>query len=74
MEKTILVTVSGLTRHRNSESGNPRYTVHTDQGAFEMKPDAALAYEVSDYLIGKRITVTYDGNHRMLHFTMVDRY
>lgn len=73
MEQTILVTVKGFTRLRNSTDGNPRYTVHTTEGDFTMKPDAAVAHEVSDMLIGKRITVTYDGKRRMLHFTLVDK-
>lgn len=67
--KTVLATVTALTRLRNSRDGNPRYEVNTDQGVFTMKPDAAVAYQISDYLIGKRITITYDSHRRMVHFT-----
>lgn len=47
--KTVTTILHGVTRLNNSVNGNPRFTLHTDDGDFTLQSDAACGYEVTNY-------------------------
>lgn len=43
-QRFLVATITGLSRQRNSPSGNPVYRVHTTAGTFVTEKDTALVY------------------------------
>lgn len=48
MSNTVQVTISKVTRETNSVDGNPTKVLWTDKGNYRTKPNAAVAYNISD--------------------------
>lgn len=46
--RKITTTLWGATRLNSSVNGNPRFTLHTDDGDFTTQSDAAISYEVEN--------------------------
>jgi hypothetical protein len=73
-EQTFVAVLKGAERRRTmSESGNPRFKIHTDEGTFNTLSDAAISYDVENRTtrpdgpraesswIGKRVRFTATG-------------
>lgn len=43
------VVIHSIERKTNSASGNPRWTLHTNEGSFDTSPDCALGYGLENY-------------------------
>ena len=63
---TLVTTVRKVTRQPSSANGNPRWTLHTDHGAFVTKPDAMCAFGVSSNWSAQRVAITFDGRARVI--------
>jgi hypothetical protein len=52
--------ILSVRRMGNSVNGNPQYSVNTDEGAWKTKPDAAVSYEIPNW-VGRDCWLTIDG-------------
>lgn len=63
------VTVSSLERLENSDNGNPRYKIHTDNGPYRSVPDAGFCYGIESQRIPgaelQEATLTLDSRGRV---------
>lgn len=66
--KTVPVRVKSI-RRRMDGTG---YTIATDVGAFTLTSvDMKTAGEVAEYILGKQVTVTYDEDYRIIHYSVM---
>lgn len=64
----ITTTVTAHSRLFNSRSGNPRYTLMTDNGTFSTDKDSAFAYGLTNSEnLGDDITITTRPRRVVLH-------
>lgn len=54
---SVVVTLTGYTRLRNTGMGNPRYLLHTSHGDYLLSSNVMCAYEVTNYAIGDRLVL-----------------
>lgn len=45
----VEATILGVKHHGTSVNGNPQYKVRTDKGTWATKPDAGIAYGVTNW-------------------------
>jgi hypothetical protein len=70
-DQTFVAVLKGAERRTLSNSGNPRFKIHTDEGTFNTLSDAAISYDVENHTnaredspdnwIGKRVRFTATG-------------
>jgi hypothetical protein len=69
------VTVFSLKRINNSASGNPRYSVYTDQGTFNTAGDYGVNYMINNGWRGKddrEAEITLSAHGTITHLTYLD--
>ncbi len=64
--REITGRLEGVQRERSSRNGNPRFAVTIDAGGtysetYQTGVDASVAYEVTNYKRGQRVTLTLEG-------------
>lgn len=59
------VMLTGLTRLRNTPSGNPRYMVHTNVGSFRTEDDSQVASSLSEAMVFKTFDLTLDSRSKV---------
>lgn len=52
--------LAGLTRLTNTESGNPRWMVHTPAGSWRTEPDSQCANLLSEAMVGQTVGLTVE--------------
>jgi hypothetical protein len=78
MSITVETTLRGRTRLYNSANGNPRFTLHTDDGDFTTQSDAAVSYEITnitdhrDFGEGRRVELTMTPARRVWDVKVLD--
>ena len=75
--REITGTLEGVQRERSSRNGNPRFSVTIDTGGawaetYKTGVDASVAYEVTNYKRGQRVTLTLEGKRENI-VNMTDR-
>lgn len=65
-KREITGRLERVERERSSRYGNPRFSVTIDAGGtysetYKTGVDASVAYEVQNYKIGRRVTITVEG-------------
>ena len=56
----ITTKITGVKRLNNSENGNPKYEIHTEEGVVTTPTDSMIAYAWNfDRLIGDTVTINF---------------
>jgi hypothetical protein len=58
----IETNITGLKRLTNTKNRNPRWEVSTPVGTWQTKPDAADAYKLTEWAVGRKCRITLEGN------------
>lgn len=76
MDSKITVKLRGANRIDNSKDGNPRFDVLTSEGIFRTEPDAAVNYELPNYVgladqvtdswLGREVELTVRGPYQQV--------
>ena len=66
VRKEVTGRLERVERLATSRNGNPRYAVTIDAGGtysetYQTGVDASVAYEVTNYKMGRRVTLTLEG-------------
>ncbi len=67
MTNEITVTLYRSERLNNSVNGNPRFRLHTSEGAFATQSDAAVVYAVTNFADDTDVVLTLSRNGRVTH-------
>lgn len=75
--REVTGTLERVERMRSSANGNPRFAVTIDAGGtysetYQTGVDASVAYEVTNYKMGRRVTLTLEGKRENI-VNMTDR-